>query len=428
MALTTAIGIGAALLVAALLAVTAGSRGSDKSAIRANGGPLTIFTAGVAYLIVLAPRFTIGGVTLVVLILLTIVVVIPPVVSGLTAGFRAKLGGRAAALYDIAGVVLSFTLLIGVLASAGALLSLGGGVNRYLATAAIGISCAAYLLACGREGASRTSRWLLGIGLVIPVLLLAVGAVLGSPSTLTSSLVPSASLPLGAAAAVLLAVIAAGFVDPVAGLTLRGSEAPGKAMGTGVIILAGYLLIFGVALILVFGGAYVAPSLQAYLLSAAPAAIIAVFMFFAAYFFAATSDSELAAAAEITAEMTVPAYRRAITIVLAIVAVLIACFIPAPEQIFAIGATFAAATVGALVPAITGKAAGLNPLPGVIVGIAAAFIVALIMGFSSALNFNGATAIALIAAAVLSAVVSLALAKKAPAPLPATSPPSTVYP
>lgn len=424
MAMTTAIGIGLALLLLAVLAVTVGMRtadsdaGSAKTSVRANGGPITVFVGALAYLVIFAPRITDAGLTLETTVLLVVAVAIPPIVSALTAGVRGRLGEQALATLDLAGVILAFTLLVGLLATAGAVLSLMGGVNRWLATAAIGCAAAGYLLLRGRQAASRTSRWTLGIALVIPVVLLAAGAALGTPSTIVTSLVPSTPLPVGSTGALLAAAVVAGFVDPTIGLVLRGSAKPVKTSIWGAVIIGGFVLIFGIALILVFGGAFVAPSLQAFLLAAAPATVIAGFLFFAAFVLASAGDSQLAAGSQVAADRLGSTYLRTITVGLAVVAVLVAMFVPAPEQIFVIGAVVAAATVGAVLPATTGIPSNLNALPGLVVGVVAALLAGLVMGLSSTLSFSGTTFIALFVAIAFAALTSSVVANRAIAASP----------
>lgn len=419
MAMTTAIAIGLALLVLAILAVTVGMRGSgsdagsDKAAVRANGGPITVFVGALAYLVIFAPRITDSGLTLETTLLLVVAVAIPPIVSALTVGIRDRLGEQALAVLDLAGVILAFTLLVGLLATAGSVLSLMGGVNRWLATAAIGCAVAGYLLLRGRQAASRTSRWTLGIALVIPVVLLAVGAAKGTPSTIITSLVPSTPLPVGSVGALLAAALVAGFVDPTLGLVLRGSDKPVKTSIWGAVIIGGFVLIFGVALILIFGGAFVAPSLQAFLLAAAPATVIAGFLFFAVFVLASASDSQLAAGSQVAADMYGSNQRRAFTVGLAVVAVVVAMFVPAPGQVFVIGAVVAAAAVGAVLPATTGTPPNLDALPGLVVGVVAALLAGVVMGLSSTLSFSGTTFIALFVAIAFASLTSSVVANRA---------------
>ncbi|MGA9147429.1 MAG: hypothetical protein WBZ04_07725, partial [Candidatus Nanopelagicales bacterium] len=227
MATVTAICTGLALLVLALLAITAGIRNSDKREKRANGGPASIFVAALAYVVVLAPVVIPYGLVLATALLLIVVIALPAIASGLAVKTRSRLGDKAGVVYDWAGIVVSFALLAGILATAGSVLSLMGGVNRWLVTAVIGLAGAGYLLAQGREAASRTSRWTVAVAFIIPAILLLGGAVVSKPEVLVDSLVPYEALPLGTAAALVLAVGACGFLDPAMGLTLRGSQKPG---------------------------------------------------------------------------------------------------------------------------------------------------------------------------------------------------------
>ncbi len=421
-AFATAFFTGLALAILATVAVTAGVRANPNADVRANGGPITVFVGALAYLVLLAPKFSNGAITGAALVLLIIAVIIPPLTAGAVSGLRDKLGDSARSVFDLAGVIVAFTLLAGLLATAGEVLSLMGGVNRWIAIAAIGLCGAGYLLARGREAASRTSRWTLGFAVVIPILLLVAGAVIGHPSTITSSLVPSTAIPPGDVLGVILAVFVCGFVDPAMGLVLRGAGGKAKAKTTSVwaaVITGVFTLVFGLALILIYGGAWVAPSLQAFLLAAAPPILIAFFLFFAVFVLGSSSDSQLAAGSQVASDMSDPSKRRPITLAIVVLAILLAMFVPAPLQILAVGTLVAAAGAGAVLPALKAETAGLQALPGLVVGVVAALVVALIMGLSNALTFTTATAVAIVAAVALSAITSLILAKRAPAAVPA---------
>lgn len=421
MATVTAICTGLALLVLALLAITAGIRNSDKREKRANGGPASIFVAALAYVVVLAPVVMPYGLVLATALLLIVVIALPAIASGLAVKTRARLGDKAGVVYDWAGVVVSFALLAGILATAGSVLSLMGGVNRMLVTAVIGLAGAGYLLAQGREAASRTSRWTVAVAFIIPAILLLGGAVVSKPEVLIDSLVPYQALPLGTAAALVLGVGACGFLDPAMGLTLRGSQKPGKAALWGAVIAAAFVLVFGLGLILLYGGAFVAPTLQAFLLAAAPALAIGYFMFFVVFVLASAADTQLAAASEVAAQDTSYRRRRPVTAAIIVLAILLAMFVPAPGQIFAVAATIAAAAFGAILPSVSGKLPDLAPLPGVIVGLVGAIIVAVIMGVTSALTFGTATVVCLIVAFVLALVTSAVVGKRQPTTEPAAA-------
>lgn len=421
MATITAIGVGVALLILALVAITVGTRQSAKTAVRANGGPTAIFVATLAYLIVLAPVVTPSGITGVSMILLVVIAALPPIIGGLAASLRGRLGERSKRIYDGAGVVVAFALLTGVLATAGEVLSLFGGVNRSLAIAAIGICGAGYLYARGREASSRTSRWTVVIAFIIPVFLLAIGAALGSPATIVDSLVPYTPVPLGTAGALLAAVVAMSIVDPAVGEVVRGAAKPGKAALWGAVIGGAFTLVFSLGLILVYGGAFVAPSLQAFLLAAAPALILGYFMFMVAFVLASAGDSQLAAGSEVASNMSSPRRRRPITFAMVIVAILLAVFVPATGQIFVIASVVATAAVGSLLPALRGGLPNLNPVPGLIGGIVAGVVIALVMSVDATLTFRAATFVCLVVTFLIAAAVSFVAARKAGAPAAATA-------
>lgn len=420
MATVTAMFIGLALLLLALLGATAGSRNSDQRSVRANGGPVSVFVASLAYLIVLAPVVMPYGLVVATSLLLIVVVALPAIGAGLAVKIRGGLGTRARAAYDWVGVVVAFGLLAGLLATAGSVLSLMGGVNRILVTWVLAIAAAAYLLAVGRESAARTSRWAFGFVWVIPVLLLVVGVVVSKPAVLADSLVPYTPLPLGTAAAMLLAVAACAVLDPSIGAVLHGSAKPGKAALWAGVLGGLFVLVFGVALILVFGGAFVAPTLQAFLLGAAPAAVIGFFLFFAVIVVTSAADTQLASAAELVAENTTPCRRPRFVALIAFVAAVLATVLPVPGQIFAIVALVAAAGLGAVIPSAVGSRPDVNAAIGVVVAVVVSCALAVALGFEDALAFTGTTAICIAVSFVVALATSAVLARK-PAAAPAAA-------
>lgn len=421
MATATALSIGLALLVLALLATTAGSRNSGNRAARANGGAASVFIAALAYVIVVAPVVIPYGLVLATTLLLIVVVALPAIGAGLAVGVRDRLGTNARDVYDWAGVVVSVALLAGLLATAGSVLSLMGGVNRILVTVVIGVAGAGYLLARGRESASRTSRWAAGFAFAIPVLLLLLGAVVSKPTVIVDSLVPYEALPLASAAAIIIAVAVCTFLDPALGLVLRGSTKPGKSALWGAIIAGGFILIFGLALILVFGGAFVSPTLQAFLLAAAPPVVVGFFLFFAVFVLTSASDTQLAAGTEVVAARMSPAKRRPTMGVIVLIAVVLAVVLPSPGQIFALAAIVAAAASGAVLPAVTGKQPELTASLSVAIGLVGAIVVAIVAGPATALTFGAPTVVCLIVSFVLATVSSLVLGARKSATAPANA-------
>jgi len=377
-----------------------------------NGGPVSVFVASLAYAIVLTPVIAPAGLNLPTMVLLIVVVALPPIISGLFLRTRTRMGESARRAFDIVGVIASFALLVGILATAGALLSLMGGVNRYLVIAVIGIAVAAYLLARGRQSANRTSRWTLVMAFLIPVLLLIGGAALGSPATIAAPLVPSTEISVGTAFALLLTVVAMGFVDLAIGQVLRAVPNPSKTALRGAVIPAAFVLVFSLGLILLYGGAFVAPSLQAFLLAALPAVGIGFFLFFAVFVLASAADTQLAAASDAGAELSDPGQRHVVSLAIIVVAVVVAMLLPATGQIFIVAALFAAATFGAVLPTLGGGVPDLQPIPGIAVGVVGGIAIALLMGMESALRFESSTAIALFVAFLLAASTSLVVAKR----------------
>lgn len=412
MGLITAIAVGIALLILAIVAITVGTRQTDKSAARMNGGPVSVFVASLAYAIVLTPVIAPEGLNLPTMVLLIVVVALPPVISGLFLRTRAGMGEHARRAFDIVGAIASFALLVGILATAGAVLSLMGGVNRYLVIAVIGLSIAAYLLVRGRQSANRTSRWTLAMAFLIPVLLLVGGAALGSPATIAEPLVPSTEIGVGSAFALVFTVVAMGFVDPAIGQVLRAVPNPSKTALWGAAVPAAFVLVFSLGLILLYGGAFVAPSLQAFLLAALPAAGIGFFLFFAAFVLASAADTQLAAASDVGAELADPSKRQVVSVAIIVAAVLVAMLLPATGQIFIVAALIAAATFGAMLPTLGGAAPDLQPVPGIAVGVVGGIVIALLLGVESALTFQSATVVTLFVAFLFAGSTSLVIAKR----------------
>ena len=426
MGVVTAAAVGLALLVLAVVAVSAGTRqdsagsqqaSGDAWARRSNGGPVGVFVASLAYLVVLTPVVAPDGINLPTAVLLLVVAALPAVISGLFSRARHQFGDAARRLYDVLAVIVAFALLVGLLASVAAFTSLMGDVNRYLATAVVGLAVGAYLVARGRASASRTSRWTLVVAFLLPVLLVGLGGAVSDAGTIISPLVPTTEVSLGTALAMICAAVGLGFVDPAIGLIVRGAPRPSKVASWGSVIVAAFVLTLALGLILVYGGGFVAPSLQAFLLAAAPAIAIGVFIFIIVYVIASAADTQLAAATEVATGFTAPSNRVRVTILIVVVAVVVAMFVPATGQIVAVAALLAATGFGALLPAVNGGAPKLRPAPAMVVGLAAGIVIAVLMGLPEALSFQGATAVALIVGFLLSGTASFVLAKR-PQPEP----------
>jgi len=172
------------------------------------------------------------------------------------------------------------------------------------------------------------------------------------------------------------------------------------------------VLVFSLGLILLYGGAFVAPSLQAFLLAALPAVGIGFFLFFAVFVLASAADTQLAAASDAGAELSDPGQRHVVSLAIIVVAVVVAMLLPATGQIFIVAALFAAATFGAVLPTLGGGVPDLQPIPGIAVGVVGGIAIALLMGMESALRFESSTAIALFVAFLLAASTSLVVAKR----------------
>lgn len=401
MAIASALGATAALLIAALLAMT-GHGDTKRAASRHSSGPLTLFAAGLAYLLILMPALTVNGMTLPTLVVLFIVV-IAPIVAGLaTRTLRQSLTGQAAQLAAVANVAVCLGLVSALLAVGGNVLALIGGLNRIVAIAVLAIGVASYLIATGRIGTHRTSRWALAPMLFALVIFLA-GAFIGSPEDLVSPQVPFQPLGVGSVVALLLASGAVGVFDPIITLTLRDSRRPARNALIGAGVLASLVAAFGLGMLLIYGGALTAPSVQVFLpFAASPKAAFGLTAFVIVFLVAATADGLLAAGTETAEHLNAPGSRAGLTLALAAAGALIAIIWARPESIFALIAMLGAAALGAAAiawkrPAEAGSWAGFAA--GVIAAAAAAFGV----GFDAVLSLTGSTALVLAVAFACSA-------------------------
>lgn len=405
MPIAVAVGIGLALLVAALLAITAGSSGSPRSVRYAAGGPLTVWTAGMAYVIILVGTMSSQGITLVSTFVLALMAVLPAVAALVTRNLCPTAGPRAAPVLGAASVTVALSLVTALLATAGGLLSLVGNVNRYVAIAAVGVCCAVYLLARGRQGANRTSRWSIVFG-VFAVLVLAVGFAVASPSVLVSPLVPYAPTDWWGVLAMAIAVAAMGIFDPVLRLAVRDAVAATRTVVVGSVVLVVFVMFMGVGAAMFFGGATVAPSLQFLTVFAVlPAIVLGVLLCFVTFLFAAIADSLLAAGSEIAAGRS-SSGRQGMILLLALGSVIVAMVFPNPEAIMMIGALIACASFGSLVPSLLASRQNLRPVPPVVAGVVIAVVTGFLLGVQDELRFTGRVAVVLIVAIAVAAVVS----------------------
>jgi len=406
--MAAAVGFVVAMLVAVLLTATAGTGRSDRSRVRAAGGPLTLFGGVTVYLFVLLPIFSEPGITLRSLLLLIVAVVLPVLVARwvqLPTGARA---GRRGTLRDAIGGVVAFALLAGQLAIAGAIMSLFGGVSRMLATGAFGIACAGYLLGSGRTGSIRTSRYAV-VGAAIAVVILVIGLVLGSPATITTPLVSSTPMPVGTMVAVLLSVVLLGVFDPNLRSALTVPARSGRALVVGTILAAGAVLALGIGGILFFGGVMQAPNLEIMTVFAVlPPLGIMVMMLVVTFLLASNVDGLLSAGAQSLTGAGDPGEVRPATVVLALVAIVVAVLVPNPTLFLVLAAVVAAASVGALAPAWR-RRDQRNPWPSFVAGSVGAIIVGVVLGTDEVVGMTGTTAIVLVVAAVIAGLTTLAV-------------------
>lgn len=405
----TAIGFVLAILMAVVLSATAGSGKSGKSHRRSTGGPLTVLGAGLVYLVVLLPLFTNPGITLWPLVLLLLAVLLPVALASRAGGLPVKPDGSARTLVRLVGLVTAFVLLVGQLAAAGAVLSLFGGVNPSLATATLGLCCAAYLLGSGRIGSIRTSRYAV-LALVLAAIVFGAGLFLGSPATVAAPLVPAQPLAPGAVAAALLAVAALGMFDPNARSAVATAARPRRAATVGLVLAAITVVLLGLGGIMVFGGVLQAPNLEIMTVFAVlPPVGILVVMMLITFILASNVDSLLSAGAAVAAGS--PGERRSfgarpVTVVLALVAVIAAIAVPNPLLFLATGAVVAASGLGALLPLLRGARQLSTPWSGFAVGVVAGVVLTVVFGPGEVAALGLDTVIVLVAAVVVAALVA----------------------
>lgn len=425
--LATAIGFVAALIVAVALTATAGTGKSGKSHQRALGGPLTVLGAGLVYLVVLLPLFTNPGLTWWRLVLLLLAVLLPVVVAAASQGMPAKFAGTTRTFVDLVGVVTTFVLLVGQLAAAGAMLSLFGGVNPSLATAALGLCCAAYLLGSGRTGSIRTSRYAV-LALVLAVIVFGAGVVLGSAATVIAPLVPAQPLAPGAVVAALLAVAALGVFDPNTRSAVAAAARPRRAMTVGLVLTLITVVLFGIGGIMVFGGVLQAPNLEIMTVFAVlPPAGILVVMMMITFILASNVDSLLSAGAAAAAGSGARPRSlglRPATLLLAVVAVVGAIVVPDPLLYLAAGAVVAGSGLGALLPAWRHPQVPARPWPAFAVGVITGIVLTVVLGPADVASLTSDTVIVLMASTVLAAGVSMLSERSKPPARPELVPAS----
>lgn len=441
MATASAIGITVALLCAALLAVTAGTRRPERSL---NASASLVFGAGVAYVIVIVGGFTNPGISLLSLFGFAAVAAVPAIVAAIIRQRYIKnpwrLGDSGHLVVLVAGIAVGLALLLGQLTAAGQILSTTGAVNRITASIAIGLVCALYLLPRGLSGAARTSRWLLWVLGVVTLLLVAIGAIAGEPGHITSPSVPVRHPSSWSYLTVALAATAAGAFDPALHRWLGKDKSPLRSGLRGAALLASFVILVGISLLMIFGGSFQAPSLQFFTIFALlPKVPIAILMALVAFMLASTTDTLLATgsyvldnllaqaseSADAEAQLRAAESRRRVwTLVLAATAILLAVLTPSVASAFVAAGIVAAAAGGSLVPLILSKAnvsesATLQPVVALLVGIAGALIVAAIAGFADTFTFSSRGAAAILIAFALATVVSVVAARQTSlAPVP----------
>lgn len=406
----TAIGFVVAILVAVVLSATAGSGKSDRSHKRALGGPLTVFGACLVYLVVLLPLFTNPGITLWPLVLLLVAVVLPVALASWAGGLLAKFDGSARTLVRLVGVATAFVLLVGQLAAAGAVLSLFGGVNAMLATAALGLCCAAYLLGSGRTGSIRTSRYAV-LALVLAAIVFGAGVFLGSAATVIAPLVPAQPMAPGAVVAALLVVAALGVFDPNARAAIATATRPRRALTVGLVLAIITVALLGIGGIMVFGGVLQAPNLEIMTVFAVlPPVGILILMLLVTFILASNVDSLLSAGAAVAAGSPGQPrsyQRRPVTVVLALVAVIAAIAVPNPLLFLAVGAVVAASAFGTLLPFARGSGTQSKPWLAFAIGVVAGIVLTGVRGPADVASLSLDTVIVLVSAAVVAALVAV---------------------
>ena len=267
-------------------------------------------------------------------------------------------------------------------------------------------------LANGLRGTARAGRWLFWGLVVLAVPVVLAGAYLGRPGDLGAPVVPVESLTVAGYAALAVSVAALGLLDPALGPYLAASS--GRGRGWGLVLVAAFVLLLGLGLLLVFGGAVIAPSLAFFILPANLGAVpggLAVGLFIVTFLLATCVAGLLAGAVDRVAGETDggDGARRRVAWAAGMGAVaLLVAVLPTTAQLILLGTALlaVAAAVALLLPVpLAGRR--WSPRIGFAAGVVTAVAGFVLVAVSGQPAFGPAALAALAATAAVTAVATL---------------------
>jgi hypothetical protein len=401
--LTSALVMGIFLLIVTLLAVTAGTRGSDAPV----GRYTQLLSAGMAYLVVIISVFTNNGLGLINWLLLLVALALPILAGAATRTVDVAENGTADGLLRATRTLCALLIIIIQLTVAGQLISLTAGLQPQVVSITLGLTVTCYVIGRGWRGAARTSRWLL-VWVGLAVLTLIGGLFLGTFGSLAAPALPTVAVDIPVVAGVFVAVVLLGAMDTVIRRTLSDPATRKRSVIGGGALLLGSIAALTLGIMLVFGGSIYAPNEPILTAMSALGPIgLAILSGLWVALLAATTDSYLAAAADdfsTGASKQPEPLRQRLVLGLGAVAIVVSIFTPPITVIFVVAAIIAAAGVGGVLAARSGVA---FPPIALVIGVATSLVVAIAAGLQETLSFGSWTALALIlglAASYLTAV------------------------
>jgi hypothetical protein len=263
--LEAVIGITLGLLLVALVAITAPAQ--PGAGVWRRG----VAAAGLIPATLAVPLAVERGVDLLGVVLLILVVAGALLAAHLQASRVGASAGPSSPVVVALRVAVATGVTVMLVTAAAQTLSIVARVEWRVVAISIAAVAALVVLAAGRVGAARSGGWAIGLLLVLAVLVLAIGAFLGSPAGALGSTVEVEGLGVGQWAALALAVILTAAMSPGTRGMARRAGSPGVVRG--ILLVSGTLLLAGFGLLMLFDGSIVGPSLQ---LSTLPANIDAV--------------------------------------------------------------------------------------------------------------------------------------------------------
>jgi hypothetical protein len=370
---------------------------------------------GLVYVALVAPSALAVGMTLPVLLGLAALLCLPLVAARAATrpAFRPGDAGPAAAL---ARAVVATGLVTVVLCGAGQSVALLGRVDPRTTVVLIAASAAGVALVGRLVGSARVGLWAALLLLPTVALVLAAGIALGSPGDLVD---PAVTVPGPSAVQWLawaLVLPALGWADPALNRAVAGASRP-QVLRIAAILLA-YVLVAGLGLLLLLGGAVIGPSMQLFALPAnlgvIPGPVFAVLLGVSFAAVAVVAALLAAAHAGISAAGTVPGSSGPVPVlVMAILGVVGALVTGAPQAVTVVAALVAAALVGC---EVVRRPSPRPAPPGLVAGVAAAAVASVALGLAGQLTFGGPVVVALGTVAAVAAAAQARSGQRARVP------------